>query len=75
MTACGFRPTDIDEMTLFDVHALFAYWREFPPMHEILKAVHGIAPSSAVKPSSDTRDPSGIGSLMARFPNGKVRAL
>jgi hypothetical protein len=70
MTACGFSPSDIDDMTLFDVHALFAYWRDFPPVHEILKAVHGIA--CAAKAPENPNDPSGIGSLIARFPNGKV---
>jgi hypothetical protein len=71
MTSCGFTPIEIDEMTLFDVHALFAYWRDFPPAHEILKWVYGIAPKSELK--RDTADPSGIGSLIARFPDGKVR--
>jgi hypothetical protein len=74
MTVCGFRPADIDEMTLFDVHALFAYWRDFPPAHEILKHVHGVTSASPAKPATSASDPSGIGSLIARFPDGKVRA-
>ncbi len=71
MTACGFTPADIDEMTLFDIHALFDYWRDFPPVHEILKAVHGIERKS-LRPA-DSGDPSGIGGLIARFPDGCVR--
>lgn len=72
MTGCGFTPAEIDEMNLFDVMALFAYWREHPPVHEILKCVYRIAP----KPEPDiaaSDDPSGIGTLIARFPDGKVR--
>jgi len=71
MTVCGFTPAEIDEMTFFDIQALFAYWREFPPAHEVLKIVHGLAPASQM--TNDARDPSGIGGLIARFPNGKVR--
>ncbi len=72
MTACGFTPVEIDEMTLFDVNALFAYWRDFPPAHEILKCVHGI--TRTPKPVNAVGDPSGIGSLITRFPDGKVRS-
>jgi hypothetical protein len=73
MTSCGFSPSEIDEMTLFDVHALFAYWRDFPPVHEILKTVHGITRAAkASEDPGDPGDPSGIGSLIARFPSGKV---
>jgi hypothetical protein len=72
MTSCGFTPSEVDEMTLFDVNALFTYWREFPPVHEILTCVHGIA--QAPKPVPVAGDPSGIGSLITRFPNGKVRS-
>lgn len=75
MAACGFKPAEIDEMTLFDVHALFAYWRDFPPAHEILKIVHGVERKPAPESSKVASDPSGIGSLIARFPNGKVPSL
>ncbi len=74
MTSCGLSPSEIDEMTLFDVHALFAYWREFPPTHEVLKIVYGLTKKPASKPA-ETSDPSGIGGLIARFPDGKVRSL
>jgi len=72
MTGCGFTPAEIDEMNLFDVMVLFAYWREHPPAHEILKCVYRIEP----KPEPEARathDPSGIGALIARFPDGKVQ--
>lgn len=74
MSACGFTPPQIDEMTLADVAALFAYWRENPPTHEILKYVYRIAPKPEPQVASSS-DPSGIGSLIARFPDGKVRQI
>ena len=72
MTGCGYTPAEIDEMTLHDVLSLFAYWRDYPPVHEILKCVHRIErkPHSA---SASADDPSGIGGLIARFPDGSVR--
>ena len=75
MTGCGFTPAEIDEMTLHDVMALFAYWRDYPPSHEILKCVHRIERKPPPNASgSSAVDPSGIGGLMARFPDGFVRA-
>ena len=72
MTACGYTPAEIDEMTLFDVANLFAYWRETPPAHEILKCVYRIAPKPMAEPNT-ADDPSGIGALIARFPDGQVK--
>jgi hypothetical protein len=74
MTACGFTPCQIDELTLHDVKALFTYWRENPPVHEILKCVYQIVPKTDTKKGIDPADPSGIGGLIARFPNGYVNA-
>jgi hypothetical protein len=74
MTACGFTPEMIDEMTLFDVEALFAYWRDFPPAHEILKYVYRIERKADAPNAAEAADPSGIGALIARFPDGKVKA-
>ncbi len=74
MASCRFTPSQIDEMTLFDIQALFAYWRDFPPEHEILKIVYGIERKSAGWASKHADDPSGIGHLIARFPNGQVQA-
>ncbi len=74
MTACGYTPGEIDEMTLHDVQALFAYWRDFPPPHEILKCVHRIERKPQTPSSKSSDDPSGIGGLVARFPDGFVRA-
>lgn len=72
MTACGYTPAEIDEMTLFDVANLFAYWRATPPTHEILKCIYRITPKPMAEPST-AGDPSGIGALIARFPDGQVK--
>ena len=73
MTSCGYTPAEIDEMTLHDVVGLFAYWRESPPVHEILKCVYRIEQKSGRPITNSTADPSGIGGLIARFPSGFVR--
>ncbi|WP_395664564.1 hypothetical protein [Methylocella sp.] len=73
MAGCGYTPAQIDEMTLHDVAGLYAYWRDCPPTHEILKCVHGVErkpPPAAVNGD----DPSGVGGLIARWPDGHVRA-
>jgi hypothetical protein len=74
MTACGYTPSEIDEMTFFDVADLFAYWRENPPAHEILQYVYRIAPKPMTAIHSD-EDPSGIGALITRFPDGQVKPI
>jgi hypothetical protein len=74
MTGCGYTPAEIGELSFHDVLNLFAYWREFPPVHEILKCVYRIERSSNVARNKNSSDPSGIGSLIARFPDGLVRA-
>jgi hypothetical protein len=74
MTACGYTPNEIDEMTLVDVADLFAYWRENPPTHEILQCVYRIAPKPATE-AKTAEDPSGIGALITRFPDGQVKQI
>ncbi len=73
MTACSYTPAEIDEMTLHDVLAAFAYWRDYPPVHEILKCVYHIERSLQSPASNSVVDPSGIGGLIARYPDGFVR--
>lgn len=73
MTGCGYTPPEIDEMTLDHVRALIAYWRDNPPVHEILKCVYRIERKAESTVSKSAGDPSGIGGLMARFPDGFVR--
>lgn len=36
-------------MTLSQVLELFDYWRKFPPVHEVLKAVHGVEAQKTVE--------------------------
>ncbi len=73
MTSCGYTPIEIDEMTLHDVLGLLAYWRDFPPAHEILERVYRIEQKQERPITTSKSDPSGIGGLLARFPNGFVR--
>ena len=68
MTACGTTPDAVDAMAMHDVLALLAYWRDHPPAHEILAAAYGLG----VRPRPDPDDPSNIGTLLARAPDGKV---
>jgi hypothetical protein len=73
MTICGFTPAEIDELTLFDVKALYSYWQDHPPVADILKAVYRIESKKEIARSPD--DPSGIGALIARYPDGQVKPL
>jgi len=73
MASCGYTPAEIDEMMLHDVVNLFAYWRESPPVNEILKCVYRIERRPEHRRSTGDMDPSGIGGLLARFPTGFVR--
>ena len=57
-------------MSVADALTLFSYWRRHPPLHEILQAVYG--PAVGTSPSAD--DPSGIADILARHPDGLVRA-
>src|SRR5262249_23679064 len=41
-TACGYSYPVIDEMTLFDLEELTAYWAEHPPLHILVGAYLGI---------------------------------
>jgi hypothetical protein len=72
MAGCGFTPAEIDEMTLADVRGLLAYWETHPPVHDILRAVYRIEVRPAATAASGA-DPSGIGGLIARFPDGHIR--
>lgn len=65
---------------MLDVLALFKYWNEWPPTHEILKYVHGgdsKKKTDAVKvtESRDQNDPSGIGDLMGQIPGAFVNNM
>ena len=68
MAGAGFAPESIDRMAMADVLTLLRYWREHPPTHEILAAAYGITPAARANPA----DPSNIGELIARHPDGRV---
>lgn len=68
MAGAGYTPDEIDAMPAQDAFALLRYWRDHPQSHEILAAVHLVTRVARV--SRD--DPSGIGTLIARFPDGIV---
>ena len=69
MAGCFYTPDEIDHMPMQDAMSLLELWRERPPTHEILTAVHRIV----VAPPPAEGDPSGIGALIARAPDGQVK--
>lgn len=75
MTACGYTPAEMDEIPFADVLGLYAYWQEFPPIHEILKYVYRIDCTSDRVEKASESDPSGIGGLISRYPQGFVREM
>ncbi len=68
MAGAHYTPDEIDAMPAQDAFALLGHWREHPPTHEILAVVHRIAPAA----SATADDPSGIGAMIARHPDGNV---
>ena len=78
MTVTG-RPWDEleDTLTIPRLKALTDYWREKPPVGDLVAAYLKYKPPVKIevdtaKASSD--DPSGIGGLIMQFPNGLVPA-
>ena len=69
MAGCGYAPGEIDVMPMTDVFALLDHWRTHPPTHEVLAAALGL--ERAAPRNSD--DPSNIGSLITRFPEGAIK--
>lgn len=58
---------------------LYRYWSAHPPVHELVAAFMGVKVqadppplASAVGAAHD--DPSGIGAMILRFPDGQVKA-
>ena len=68
MAGAGYTPDAIDAMPMQDALALLRHWNDHPPTHEILAAVHRVTRAKPRNPD----DPSGIGALIARWPDGKV---
>lgn len=44
-TACGYTPDEIDALTLPQVLDLYSYWKQHPPMHELLAMQLGYKPN------------------------------
>jgi len=62
-------------MAFCDVVGLYAYWVDYPPVHEILKHVYRIQRKDEDPKPTSVDDPSSIGDLIARFPGGCVREV
>ena len=74
MAGAGYTPDAIDAMPVQDVLALLRHWRDHPPTHEILAAVHRVTRATPAKGRTQSDDPSGLGALIARHPDGVMRA-
>lgn len=59
----------IDQLPAADVWALLRSWRAHPPVAETLAAAFPIATTAPPNPA----DPSNIGALLARHPDGTVK--
>ncbi|WP_331315786.1 hypothetical protein [Methylobacterium mesophilicum] len=58
---------------------LYRYWSAQPPVHELVAAFMGVKAQAAPPPLAATAgaaadDPSGIGAMILRFPDGQVKA-
>ncbi len=58
---------------------LYRYWAAHPPVHELVAVFMGVRgqaelPPSAATAGAETDDPSGIGAMILRFPDGLVKA-
>ena len=70
MAGASFTPAQIDAMPAQDAFALLMHWHDHPPTYEILLAVTRVSRAAPPEPG----DPSGIASLIARYPRGTVRS-
>lgn len=65
----------MDGLEFWSVLDLTAYWRDQPPVHELVAPYLGVKLKPAAKPlPTGTDDPSGIGGLLAQCPSGFVPA-
>jgi len=58
------------------VRRLYRYWSAHPPVHELVAAFLGVkAPAETpAQLAAAADDPSGIGAMILRFPDGQVKA-
>jgi len=64
----------VDDLCVADIDLIFGFWAKHPPADLILAAAYGVKPKEDRR-ASNTDDPSGIGGLIAAFPDGKVKQL
>lgn len=58
---------------------LYRYWSAHPPVHELAAAFLGVKtpaelPPPAAAAGAEADDPSSIGAMILRFPDGQVKA-
>jgi hypothetical protein len=64
-----------DTLTAPRLEALFAEWRQHPPVGDLVAAYIGYKPPlEEVAAPLNADDPSGIGSLIMQFPSGHIPA-
>jgi uncharacterized protein (DUF2267 family) len=88
MAATGWRPWEIDDMTLLDVSDLLKHWELNPPAHVVLSrllavvaAAAGIDTSSSPPPAakdvlgaaSTAQQQGSIDELLSMFPGGVIK--
>ena len=65
-------------MEIFDAMDLLAHWRRWPPVGETVKRIAvglGVDKFEVEMKPLDAGDPSGISELLARAPDGRVKAF
>jgi len=48
-TDCGYTPMQICEMTFEDLDPLFAHWKRYPPLRDLVAGFIGFKPASATE--------------------------
>jgi hypothetical protein len=65
----------LETLTMTRLSALYRHWRRHPPIHKTAAAFCGYQPpEAAIETPRAQEDPSGIGGLIARFPDGRAPA-
>lgn len=89
MTSTGWRPWEVDELTLLDVEDLLRYWEKAPPAHVMLHRILAVVAAAAgidqkmepppgllkdVMSSGPAETQGNIADLLAMFPSGNITA-
>ena len=70
ITDAGMTPREIDELTLDEVYELFAYWRMYPPLRDLVAGFIGFKPN---KPVAKPQRSLSIAEIKMRYPDGIIR--